>query len=267
MSSDVTDRDTGLSTTAPPGTPGNDLRGRTEAVAIDPKELRKRNFLIEFYRSALGKKYAMAISGLIMMGYVVAHMLGNLKLYAGAESLDGYAEFLRDILYPILPHGVFLWLVRPILLAALVIHLHAAWVLTRLNRKARPKAYQSKRHYIAVDFAGRTMRWTGIIVLLFIVFHLADLTFGWANPDFVSGDVYNNTVASFQRWPVALIYIVANLALGFHLYHGAWSMFQSLGINKPRFNLWRRWFAVAFAVVVVVGNVSFPLAVMTGVIA
>ena len=266
MSSDVEERDKKQSSTTPPGAPAPDMRGRTQAVAVDPKTLRKRNFVVEFYRSALGKKYTMAISGIILMGYVFAHMVGNLKLYFGPEGFDAYAEFLRAILYPILPNEFFLWIMRVILLAALILHVHAAYALTVMNRKARPDGYRSQRHYEAANFAGRTMRWTGIIVLLFVAFHLADLTFGTANPEFVAGDVYSNTVASFQRWPVSLFYIVANLALGVHLYHGGWSLFQSLGINRPRFNRWRRYFAVGFAAIVTVPNVSFPIAVLAGVI-
>jgi succinate dehydrogenase / fumarate reductase cytochrome b subunit len=112
------------------------------------------------------------------------------------------------------------------------------------------------------------MRWTGTIVLLFIIFHLADLTWGvdGVHPDYVRGDIYNNMTKSFERPAVAIFYIVANLALGVHLLHGAWSLFQSLGLNHPRFNAWRRWFAYAFTIVVIGGNISFPLAVMTGVI-
>ena len=113
-------------------------------------------------------------------------------------------------------------------------------------------------------YANRTMRWGGVIVLLFVLFHLADLTFGTANPDFVSGDVYRNLVASFERIPVAIIYIVAQFVLALHIYHGAWSMFQSLGLANPRFNDWRRWFSVAFALVILVGNTSMVLAVQFG---
>jgi succinate dehydrogenase / fumarate reductase cytochrome b subunit len=149
-----------------------------------------------------------------------------------------------------------------ILLAAFAVHIHAAYQLTMINRRARADAYRSKRDYVVADFASRTMRWTGVIVLLFVIFHLLDLTLGPANPDFVSGDPYHNLIASFERTPVALAYIVANLALGVHLYHGAWSLFQSLGFVFP----WRRAFAIAFTAIVVAGNVSFPLAVMTGVV-
>jgi succinate dehydrogenase / fumarate reductase, cytochrome b subunit len=240
-------------------------KGRAEVVA--PSTLRRAGFATELYRSALGKKYAMAISGVILMGYVFFHMVGNLKMYAGAEALDHYGEWLRIFGAPAVPGGGLLWATRLVLLVAFLVHIHAAYGLTRMNQRARTVRYQSKRDYVAADFAARTMRWSGIIVLLFVLFHLADLTFGTVNPDFEHGSVYSNVVASFSRWPVALFYILANLALGLHLYHGAWSLFQSLGINNRRFNHWRRAFATAFAAIIVVGNVSFPIAVLTGIVA
>ena len=222
----------------------------------------------DFYRSGLGKKYVMAVTGIVLMGYVFAHMVGNLKLYQGEAEINRYGEWLREIAYPALPMEGALWGMRLILLAAFVLHIHAAYSLTRMNRRARPSGakYQSKRDYIAADFAGRTMRWSGVIVGLFVIFHLADLTFGTANPDFTYGDVYGNMVASFSRPEVSAIYIVANLALGLHLFHGAWSLFQTMGWNNRRFNHWRRNFAIGFAVVVVVGNVSFPIAVLAGIV-
>ena len=121
-----------------------------------------------------------------------------------------------------------------------MLHLHSAYSLTVINKKARPQEYQSKRDYVAADFASRTMRWTGIIVLLYLVFHLMDLTWGNANAQFVRGDPYNNLVYSLQRPAVAAVYVIANIALAFHLYHGAWSMFQSMGVNNPRINKLRR---------------------------
>jgi succinate dehydrogenase / fumarate reductase, cytochrome b subunit len=216
------------------------------------------------YATAVGKKYAMALSGIVLMTFVLAHMIGNLKLYFGAGSLDGYSAWLRTAGEPALPKETLLYAERVILLAALVIHLHAAYALTLINHRARPDAYRSKRDYVAADFASRTMRWTGVIVLLFVIFHLLDLTWGPANPDFVKADPYHNVTESLQRWPVALVYIVANLALAVHLYHGAWSLFQSMGWSHPRWNVWRRRFAVAFAAVIAVGNVSIPIAVLTG---
>jgi succinate dehydrogenase / fumarate reductase cytochrome b subunit len=146
------------------------------------------------------------------------------------------------------------------LLVAVVVHIHAAYALTQMNRRARPVKYVSKRDFAAADFASRTMRWTGIIVLLFVIFHLLDLTWGPANPDFVENDPYHNVIESFQRIPVALVYVLANVALGVHLYHGAWSLFQSMGWTRP----WRREFATVFAALIVLGNVSFPIAVMIG---
>ena len=227
---------------------------------------RRVAFVVDFYRSAVGKKYVMAWSGIILMGYVFAHMVGNLKLYLGPEEMNKYAEFLRVLAYPIFPHSGALWIMRLGLLAALVLHLHAAYALTMMNRRSRPVQYASKRDYVAADFAARTMRWTGILVLLFVVFHLLDLTWGTVNPSFEHGSPYENTVASFQRVPVSIFYIVANLALGVHLYHGAWSLFQSIGWNRRRFNAWRRYFAVGFSVVTVGANVTFPLAVLTGIV-
>jgi len=223
-------------------------------------------FVIEFYRSALGKKWVMAVTGVIGMGFVFAHMVGNLHVFEGAPQINHYGEWLRELLDPPFPRTFTLWSLRVTLILAIVLHLHAAYALTRMNQKARPVKYQSDRDYVAATFAARTMRWTGVIVLLFILYHLADFTWGSANPGFERGNVYRNVVASFEQWPVAAIYIVANIALGVHLYHGAWSLFQSVGINNPRFNRWRRWFATAFAVVTTVGFISVPIAVLTGVV-
>lgn len=223
-------------------------------------------WLLDFYRSNIGKKSVMAITGLIGLGFLVAHMVGNLKLYMGEEDMNAYGEWLRVILYPGLPHAGALWIMRIVLLGAVVLHIHAAVSLTLTNRKARPVKYQGGRNYIAADYAARTMIWSGIIILAFILFHLADLTFGPANPDFVSHEPYHNVVQSFSRWPVSIFYIVANLLLGMHIYHGAWSLFQSLGLNNRRFNAWRKLFAIGIAAVITIGNVSFPIAVLAGVI-
>jgi succinate dehydrogenase / fumarate reductase, cytochrome b subunit len=221
---------------------------------------------LEFYRSAVGKKWIMAVTGIVLMGYVLLHMIGNLKIYLGPEHLNEYGEFLRDFGEPALPRSTVLWMLRLGLIVAFLLHLHAAYVLTRMNWRSRAGGYKSKRDYVAASYASRTMRWSGIIVLLFLVYHLADLTWGWFNPDFVRGDVYHNVVESLSQPLIALLYIVANIALGFHLFHGAWSMFQSLGVNNPRFNRWRRWFAWAFTAVVVAGNLSFPIMVQLGVV-
>lgn len=229
-------------------------------------DARRAPWPIDLYRSSIGKKWVMAITGIALLGYVLFHMLGNLKIYFGAADINHYGEWLRELLVPFVPRTVTLWILRIGLILAFAFHIHAAYALTRVNRRARPERYQSRRDYVAADFASRTMRWTGVIIALFVLFHLADLTWGTANPDFVRGDVYGNVVASFQRVPVAVIYIVANLALALHIYHGAWSMFQSLGLNNPRFNSWQRYFATGFAILIAVGNVSFPVMVLAGVV-
>jgi succinate dehydrogenase / fumarate reductase cytochrome b subunit len=237
-------------------------RGPVTGTAL--RTPRRAPFFVEFYRSAVGKKWVMAITGAMLMGFVLAHMIGNLKLYLGASHFVDYAEFLRVLGEPIVPETGVLWILRAGLLAAFALHLHATYSLTMMNRRARSVGYQSKRDYVAANWASRSMRMTGPIVLLFLIWHLMDLTWGWVNPG--GADVYEKVVESFSRVPVALLYIVANLALGVHLFHGAWSLFQSLGANNPRFNRWRRWFATAFAAVIVVGNVSFPIAVLAGII-
>jgi succinate dehydrogenase / fumarate reductase cytochrome b subunit len=231
---------------------------------------RRKPFLLDLYSTAVGKKYVMAITGIIGIAFVIGHMLGNLKAYLGVVDgqydIDVYAEYLREILVPILPRTWFLWGLRIVLIAALILHVHAAYGLTVINRKARPVKYQSARDYEIANFASRTMRWTGIIVLLFLLFHLADFTWGWFNPGFERGEVYRNMDASLSRVPVAILYIVANIALGIHLFHGTWSLFQSMGWNNPRFNKWRRHLATGIATAIVVGNVSFPIMTLAGVI-
>jgi succinate dehydrogenase / fumarate reductase, cytochrome b subunit len=240
---------------------------RQPVAPVHPRSRRPALWPVEFYRSAVGKKWVMAVTGLMLMGFVFLHMFGNLKVYFGPEDFNHYGEFLRELLVPLLPRTWFLWILRIGLTLAFVFHIHAAYSLTVMNRRARAEGgYVSPRDYQAATAASRSMRYTGVVILLFLIFHLADLTWGTANPDFVRGDVYRNLVASFERPLVSLIYIVANVALGLHLFHGAWSLFQSLGLNNPRWNSWRRWFATGFAVVVIVGNLSFPIAVLTGVI-
>lgn len=227
---------------------------------------RPTNPVLRFWRSAVGKKWVMAVTGIMLLGFVLVHMIGNLKIYLGASHLDEYAEWLRTIGEPALPRTVFLWIMRVGLIGAFFLHIVSAAQLTRMNHRARPTKYQSPRDYAAANFASRTMRWTGVIVGLYLIFHLMDLTWGNANPDFVRGDTYANAIHSFQRVPVAIVYMLANLALAFHIFHGAWSMFQSLGINNPKWNNARRNFAIGFATIIAIGNISMPLMVVTGVV-
>ena len=249
-------------TTTPPTGTAKSPSPRAGVAPIRPRSS-SGPLIVRFYRSGVGKKWVMAVSGIVLLGFVFVHMIGNFKLYLSKEEINLYGEALRNMPGPLLPRTVLLWSIRIVLILAFVFHIHSAIGLTRINRKARPAGsqYQSKRDYIAADYASRTMRWTGVIVLAFIVFHLMDLTWGNANQHFVRGDPYNNLVYSFQRPAIAAVYIFAMMALALHLYHGVWSMFQSLGVTNPRYNTLRRRFAQGFALVILVGNLSFPIAV------
>ena len=218
---------------------------------------------LAFYRTAVGKKWVMAITGIIMMGFVFAHMAGNLHLFQGERELNEYGASLRTIGGGLLPHSFALWGLRIILLLALAVHLHATWTLTQINRRSRPVRYQAGRNYQAATFASRFMRWSGVFLLVYIIYHLLDLTIGWVNPDYRRDEPYHNLVASLQNPIVAVFYIVAMLFLGIHLYHGAWSFFQSLGINNPRINAARRSFGTAFAAIVTLGFMIVPIVIVT----
>jgi succinate dehydrogenase cytochrome b subunit len=207
----------------------------------------------------------MAVTGIILFGFVLIHMIGNLHLYEGRQYINDYGRFLRQVGAPAIPPNGALWIARLVLLTAVVLHMWAAWQVTMLSRAARPRSY-AQRQIVHTSYASRTMRWGGIIIALFVVYHLLHFTTGTLHPSFVEGDVYHNMVTGFRVWWVSLFYIVAQVALGFHLYHGLWSMFQSLGWNHPRFNLWRNTFAHTFAWIITLGNISFPVAVLTGLV-
>ncbi|MDG2028505.1 MAG: succinate dehydrogenase cytochrome b subunit [Acidimicrobiales bacterium] len=220
---------------------------------------------LNIYQTAIGKKYVMAITGIGLLGYVVVHMIGNLHLYEGPYQVHAYAEALRDLGGHLAPRTFILWVLRLGLFGMFVMHILSAWSLSRMSHKA-DNAYAGGRTYTAASFASRTMRWTGPITLLYVLFHLADLTWGWVDDDWVRGDPYHNVYSSMSAVPIALIYIAANVALAIHIFHGAWSMFQSLGINNPRYNSLRRGIAQGLAGLILVGNLSFPLAVQFGLI-
>lgn len=251
---------------------GEHVGGALAVTATQPgrKARRKRPWLVEVYSTDVGKKYAMAISGVLGLLFLISHMVGNLHIFEGAIPINDYGEGLRDLGHPLFPRTLVLWLfLRVPLIIALVVHVHAAWALNRSNTLARGSdEYDANRNYLAANYASRTMGWTGIIVLLFLAWHLADLTIGIevVNPDFFRGDVYSNVRASLERWPVFFLYVISMLALGLHIWHGAWSLFQTLGINNPRFNAFRRTFAWALASVVVVGFLTVPFGVQLGLI-
>jgi succinate dehydrogenase / fumarate reductase cytochrome b subunit len=244
-------------------------QSRPATVPVEPirqPPRRRPPWPIAFWRSTVGKKWLMAVSGIVLMLFVLVHLIGNIKLYLSKEEINLYGEALRNMPGALLPRTVLLWTIRLGLIAAFVVHIVAAASLTITNHRARPVKYRSKRDYVAANFASRTMRWTGVIVLLFLLFHLADLTWGQANSEFVRGDPYNNLIYSLQRPAVAILYMVAMVALGIHLFHGAWSMFQSLGLNNPKYNGARRYFATGFAAVIMLGNLSFPILVQAHVV-
>jgi succinate dehydrogenase / fumarate reductase, cytochrome b subunit len=225
-------------------------------------------WLKRFLASTLGLKAVMAVTGLLLFGFVIAHMLGNLQLYMGAPTFNHYGNTLQSM-------GELLWLARLGLLAAVVGHIASAAALVKRSRAARPVAY--KKHALqSPDYAARTMRFGGLIVFLFIVYHLLHLTAGVVHPDFVhyeaaagggvEGDAFHNVVAGFQVWWVSLFYVVAQVALGLHLAHGAWSGLRTLGLDNPRYDGLVRKGALAFAALITIGNCSIPLAVLFGIV-
>jgi succinate dehydrogenase / fumarate reductase cytochrome b subunit len=209
---------------------------------------------LTFYSTSLGKKMVMAVTGLILFGYVVAHMFGNLQVFMGATQINTYAAFLKA-------NAGLLWTVRIVLLIAVVLHIVAAIQLTRMNQRSRPEGYHYK-DVIQADYAARTTRWSGVIIAVFVVYHLLHFTTGHVHPRFDGHDVYRNLIIGFSAWPVSVFYIIAMVALGFHLWHGVWSMFQSLGMNSPKTDTIYRRFAEIATLVIVIGFISIPLAVL-----
>lgn len=221
--------------------------------------------VLALWSTSVGKKVVMAVTGVVLVGFVVLHMAGNLKIYFGEESFNAYAAFLRSMGAPLLVHEQALWTLRIILLAAVVLHVWAAVELSQRSWSARPVAYRRKED-VQATYASRTMRWGGVIILLFVIYHLLHFTagaVGFAPGQFQPASVYRNVVLGFSVWYVSAFYILAQLALGLHMYHGVWSLFQTLGLGA-RTNGVYRGLAAVLSVVVVVGNVSIPVAVLAG---
>jgi succinate dehydrogenase / fumarate reductase cytochrome b subunit len=224
------------------------------SIAIGLRE----NKAVRLWDSTNGKKAVMAVSGFILFLFVLGHMLGNLQVFEGPAQFNRYAQLLRT-----LPEG--LWAVRIILLIMVVLHIVAAVQLALRKRTARPIGY-AKRKPIGSTYASRTMYWSGPIIFAFIVYHLLDLTSGNLNPNFIEGDVYHNVIASFSNPFVSAWYIFAMVLLAFHLRHGLWSMFNSLGLTHPRYTPALRRAATFFAVVIFLGFISVPIGVLTGIV-
>jgi succinate dehydrogenase / fumarate reductase cytochrome b subunit len=225
----------------------------------------QRNVVTRTWGSSVGKKAVMAVTGIVMLLFIIAHMLGNLKIYFGLESFNAYSEHLRAIGAEIVGESGVLWILRVVLVASVVLHIAAATSLARKAHRARPVQYYNKGVREG-SYAARTMRWGGIIIALFIIWHILDLTTGTVNPLGQTQDVYSKLIASFDRWYVSIFYILAVVVLGLHIAHGLWSSIQTLGGNSAvRQNSLK---AMSFAVagVITVGFLVVPLSVMFGLV-
>ncbi|MEN8651840.1 succinate dehydrogenase [Streptomyces sp. 21So2-11] len=233
-------------------------------MALATRTDRRPSLTRSLWASTVGKKTVMAVSGLIMLMYLVAHMAGNLKIFFGAGEFNGYAHWLRTLGAPVLHYEWGLWVVRVVLLAAVVLHGVAAYQLSRRDLGARPSKYVHKRR--RASYATHTMRWGGIILALFIVWHLLDLTTLTVNENAQHGRPYENVVATFSTWYGNVIYIVAMLAVGLHIQHGFWSAAQTLGVGSAARERSLKITANVLALVLTAGFISVPVAVMTGVV-
>lgn len=213
-----------------------------------------------FWQSTNGKKVVMAVTGCILFLFIIGHLLGNLLVYAGPARYNAYAAFLHF-------DGTLLWIVRIALIVAVVLHITATVQLALRNKKARPVGY-SRKEAINSSYASRTMYWSGPIVLAFVIFHLLEFTFGYIHPgsQFIHGDVYHNVIAGFSVWWISAWYIFALILLGFHLRHGIWSMFQSVGYNHPKHTPLLKKAALVIAAVIILGYISIPISVLTGLV-
>jgi succinate dehydrogenase / fumarate reductase cytochrome b subunit len=237
-------------------------------VAVDLKLRPSRTAVpVRRGRSTVTLKILMAVTGLVLVAFLYAHMIGNLKIFVGAEAFDHYAHWLRTIGVPLLPEDWYLWIQRGGLTAAVLAHIAAATILARRARKARPVRY-AHRPRVQGSYAARTMRWGGVIILLFVVYHILDLTTGTVNPVGDRQHPYANVVADFApgRWYVTLCYALAIVAIGFHLRHGIFSALRTLGQQTPRGERTARAVALVLSLVLVAGYLSVPLAVLTGLV-
>jgi succinate dehydrogenase / fumarate reductase, cytochrome b subunit len=211
---------------------------------------------LDFWDAPIGKKTVMAVTGMILFGFVLVHMAGNLQVFLGREKFDAYGRLLRV-------EPALLWFARGVLLVSVILHIVASIQLTALNQKSRPVGDQ-KRTAIDSSYSSRTMMWSGPILAGFIVYHILHFTLGTVHPDFHEGNVYDNVISGFRVVPVSIVYIVSMILLGMHLNHGLWSMFQSIGVTNPRYSAGLRRFATIFSILIVVGFISIPIAVMAG---
>lgn len=209
-----------------------------------------------FWRSLVGKKIVMAVTGVILFLFVVGHLLGNLQIFDGPERLNAYSAFLKKL-------GEILWAIRAILLISLILHVIASIQVSVASLKARPVGYEDKKR-IETSFAARTMIWSGPLIFFYVVYHLMMFTFLTTGPGYSETDVYRNEVLAFQVPAITAVYILAMLFLGLHLYHGAWSMLHTLGASSPRYRVLRRTVAPIVAILITAGYITIPVAVLAG---
>ena len=218
----------------------------------------KGSRFVRVWTSTIGLKAQMAVTGVVLSGFVLTHMIGNLQVFQGAESLDAYGALLHK-------EPAVLWGARLVLLASVGIHIAAWTLLYKRNLGSRPQGYRLVKHRES-SLASRSMRLTGPLLLAFIVYHVLHLTTGSAHPDYHEGSVYHNLVSGLRVVPVAVVYVLAMLALGYHLWHGVWSLTQTLGGDQPRYGSLGRRVATVFTLLVVLGFTAVPLAVVTGLV-
>ena len=218
------------------------------------------NLALRIWRSSLGKKFLMAVTGVILFGFVIGHLIGNLQIFIpdGGAAIDAYGKFLQT-------SKALLWTSRIGLLAAVLLHIVCAIALTKQNREARPEPYRFK-DYREAGYAARTMMISGPLLALFVIYHLGHFTTGHFHPQFEHLKVHDNMIAGFRVWWAAVAYIVAMVLLGTHLFHGGWSMFQSMGVNHPKWTPILKKGAAIAAVLITLGYVSIPLAIWAGIV-
>jgi succinate dehydrogenase / fumarate reductase cytochrome b subunit len=216
------------------------------------------NKILAFWRSTVGKKVVMAVTGIIGIGYVIIHIAGNMMAFKGAEAMDGYANMLHT------SGAELLWVARVILLASVILHVVAAYQLTRISQAARPQKYVERQPQVST-YASRLMRWGGVVLLAFIIFHILHFTTGHVRPGtFVEHRPYINVVTSFKVWWVSAFYLIAMAFLGLHLFHGTWSSVRTLGATGRSKNPLHRSIAIAIATFAWLGFSIIPIAVMLG---
>ena len=211
-----------------------------------------------FWRSLVGKKIVMAVTGVILFLFVVGHLLGNLQIFDGPERLNAYSAFLKKL-------GEILWAIRAILLISLILHVIASIQVSVASLKARPVGYADKKR-IETSFAARTMIWSGPLIFFYVVYHLMMFTFLTTGPGYSETDVYRNEVLAFRVPAISIVYVLAMLFLGLHLYHGAWSMLHTLGASSPKYRVLRRTVAPIVAILITAGYIAIPIAILAGLV-